>query len=64
VPVDGSCIMWSDLNFLKPAGYGMHQQVECFNNLRSAHIVFKGFVFVWEQTATFAIYIKKTEWFL
>jgi hypothetical protein len=36
----------------------MHQQVEYFKIVRSAHIVFMCFVFVWEQTAIFATYFK------
>jgi hypothetical protein len=46
-------------NLSKPTGYEMHQQVEFFLTiLRSAKTVFMCFVFVWEQTAICAIYIK------
>jgi hypothetical protein len=47
------------INLLKPIGYGMHQQVELLTIVPSAHAVFMCFVFVWEQTATCSIYIKR-----
>ena len=34
----------------------MHQQFNIQQIVRSAHTVFMGFVFIWEQTATCATY--------
>jgi hypothetical protein len=52
------------IKLLKPAGYGMHQHFEYFNNFTFCPYCILCFVFVWEQTATCATYIKKTDWFL
>jgi hypothetical protein len=41
---------------LKPTGLLMYQGVQHSTILRSAHIIFVCFVFIWEQTATFAVY--------
>jgi hypothetical protein len=46
-----------NVNLLKPNGYGMHQQVEYFNNCTLCPYCI--YVFVWKHTATCAIYIKK-----
>jgi hypothetical protein len=45
-----------NVNLLKPTGYVMHQQVQHSIIVLSAHTVFMCFVFIWEQTATCAIY--------
>jgi hypothetical protein len=47
----------TDINFLKPTGYVMHQQVENSVILCSTYNVFMCFMFFWEQTATCATYI-------
>ena len=41
-------------NFLKPTGHVMHQNVEHPTTVRSAHTVLMCFVFISEQTATYA----------
>jgi hypothetical protein len=49
------------INILKPTGYGMQQQVVYLSNCTLCpHCMC--FVFVWEQTANYAIYIKN--WFV
>jgi hypothetical protein len=48
---------------LKPTGYVTHQQVKNSTIVPSVHTVFMCFVFIWEQTATYAPY-KKTDRFL
>jgi hypothetical protein len=50
------CVFGRVINPLKPNGYGIHKKVEYFRIVRSAHIIFMWFVFVWEQTATCATY--------
>jgi hypothetical protein len=46
------------LNLLKPTGYGMHQQVEYFNNCTLyPHCIYVFCICLW--TVTCAIYIKK-----
>ena len=46
------------INLLKPTSHVMHQQFNIQTTVRSAHTVFMCFVFIWEQTATCATYIK------
>jgi hypothetical protein len=41
---------------------GCTNKLSILTTVRSAHILFMCFVFVWEQTATCVIYIKK-DWF-
>jgi hypothetical protein len=45
-------------NLLKPTGYGMHQQVECFNNCMFCPHCIYVFCICLKQTATCAFYIK------
>jgi hypothetical protein len=45
-------------NLLQPTCYVMHQQFNILTTVRTAHTVFMCFVFIWEQTATCAIYSK------
>jgi signal transduction histidine kinase len=43
-------------NLLKPVGYVRQQQVKLSAIVLSVHTVFMCFVFIWEQTATYATY--------
>jgi hypothetical protein len=45
----------ASFNLLKPTGYLMRQQVQHKNVVHSAHTVFMRFVFISEETATFAL---------
>jgi hypothetical protein len=46
----------TDINFLKPTGYLMHQQIWHSKSVHSTRTVFMCFIFILEQTATFALY--------
>jgi hypothetical protein len=46
----------SFLNLLNLTDYVMQQPVQHSTIVRSAHTAFMCFVFIWEQTATFATY--------
>jgi len=51
--------VYCGINLLKPTSYVMHQQVKHSRSLRSAHTLLICFVFISEQTATWATYIIK-----
>ena len=52
-----SCMIeLASINLSKHTGYVMHQQVEHSTTVRSAYTIFMCFVFIWEQTATYATY--------
>ena len=56
---ENSCYRWDRINLLKPTGYVTQQRVQHSTILLSAfcsHKVFKCFVFIPEQIATFAPY--------
>ena len=44
------------LNLLNPTGHVIHQQVKYSTSVRSAHTELMCFIFISEQTATFAPY--------
>jgi hypothetical protein len=55
-------VHFSLINRLKSTGWT--NKLNILTIVRSVHTVFMCFVFVWEQTATYVTYIKKTDWFL
>ena len=52
-------LYWEFINLLKPAGYYTYNQVQQQKILHADYIVFMCFVWLSEQTATFALYIIK-----
>ena len=50
------------INLLKPTGHVMHHQLNIQQLYALPHTVFICFVFIWEQTATFATY--SINWFV
>ena len=51
-----SCEESGDINILKPTGHVMHRQFNISTTVSSAFTVFMCFVFISEQTATYATY--------
>jgi hypothetical protein len=64
VAIDTERLITQNFNLLKPTGYGMHQQVEYFNNCTLCPHCIYVFCICLRTNSDFCHLHKKSDWFL